>query len=37
MQGRAAVPWSVVVAGLLVLALWILAQPMEMRGTGLGG
>ena len=35
--GRAAMPWSVVVAGLLVLALWILAQPMEMRGTGLGG
>jgi hypothetical protein len=34
---RAAVPWSVMVVGLTVLALWILAQPMEMRGTGLGG
>jgi hypothetical protein len=34
---RAAAPWVVVVVGLAVLALWILAQPMEMRGTGLGG
>ena len=25
------------ILGLAVLALWILAQPMEMRGTGLGG
>lgn len=34
---RAAAPWTVLVLGLTVLALWILAQPMEMRGTGLGG
>src|SRR4029079_10701780 len=34
---RAAVPWIVVISGLALLALWILAQPMEMRGTGLGG
>ncbi len=34
---RAAVPWSALILGLAVLALWILAQPMEMRGTGLGG
>ncbi len=34
---RAAAPWLVVVVALAVLALWILAQPMEMRGTGLGG
>ncbi|HUR35432.1 MAG TPA: hypothetical protein VM032_16625 [Vicinamibacterales bacterium] len=34
---RAAAPWVVVIVGLAVLALWILTQPMEMRGTGLGG
>jgi ferredoxin len=34
---RAAIPWAAIVAGLAVLAVWILAQPMEMRGTGLGG
>jgi hypothetical protein len=34
---RAAAPWSAVIVGLTVLAIWILAQPMEMRGTGLGG
>ncbi len=34
---RAAAPWSLVIVALTVLALWILAQPMEMRGTGLGG
>jgi ferredoxin len=34
---RAAAPWIVLIAGLAMLALWILAQPMEMRGTGLGG
>ena len=34
---RAAAPWAVLILGLGVLALWILAQPMEMRGTGLGG
>jgi ferredoxin len=35
--GRAAVPWLGLILGLAMLALWILAQPMEMRGTGLGG
>ena len=34
---RAAASWSLVIVALAVLALWILAQPMEMRGTGLGG
>jgi hypothetical protein len=33
----ASMPWQVIVAGLAVLAIWIIAQPMEMRGTGLGG
>ena len=33
---RAALPWLLLIAGLTVLALWILAQPMEMRGTGFG-
>jgi ferredoxin len=33
---RAAAPWFIVIAGLAALALWILIQPMEMRGTGLG-
>lgn len=34
---RAMVPWAVLVACLAAMALWILAQPMEMRGTTLGG
>lgn len=34
---RASLPWHALVVVLGVLALWILAQPMEMRGTGLGG
>ena len=34
---RAAAPWSVVIVALTVLALWMLSQPMVMRGTGLGG
>jgi ferredoxin len=33
---RASVPWIVLVLGMAALAMWILAQPMEMRGTGLG-
>jgi hypothetical protein len=33
---RAAAPWTVVIVGLALLAMWILMQPMEMRGTGLG-
>lgn len=34
---RASVPWQVLVIALAVVALWILAQPMEMRGAGFGG
>ncbi len=34
---RAMLPWAVLVACLAATALWILAQPMEMRGTTLGG
>ncbi len=34
---RASTPWIALVIGMALLALWILAQPMEMRGTGLGG
>jgi ferredoxin len=33
----AALPWMVLVATLAALSLWILTQPMEMRGTVLGG
>jgi ferredoxin len=35
--GRAAAPWILLVIALTVIALWILGQPMEMRGTELGG
>jgi ferredoxin len=34
---RAAAPWFVVVAVMAALALWVLAQPMEMRAVALGG
>ena len=34
---RAAVPWWLLVIGLTAVVIWILAQPMEMRGTGLAG
>lgn len=34
---RAAIPWSLLVVSLAGIALWILTQPMEMRGTWLGG
>lgn len=30
-------PWGTLVVLLLVAAIWLLAQPMEMRGTFLGG
>lgn len=33
----AAVPWGVLVAALAAAAIWILAQPMEMRGVELPG
>ena len=35
--GRAAAAWVVLVAALAVLALWILAQPMDMRGMSAPG
>jgi hypothetical protein len=34
---RATLPWAVVVTLLAAAAIWVLFQPMEMRGTGLGG
>ena len=34
---RATVPWAIVVLLLAATAIWILFQPMEMRGMGLGG
>jgi polyferredoxin len=34
---RATIPWAVVVVLLAATAIWVLFQPMEMRGTGLGG
>ncbi|MEO7272277.1 MAG: FesM [Vicinamibacterales bacterium] len=34
---RASAPWMLAIIAVALLALWILAQPMEMRGTGLGG
>jgi polyferredoxin len=33
----AALPWSVVIAGLAATAIWILAQPMDMRGMVMPG
>jgi len=30
----AVIPWLIVVALLAVLAVWIIGQPMEMRGLG---
>jgi ferredoxin len=32
--GRAALPWFVVLAALTAVAIWVLFQPMEMRGMG---
>ena len=31
---EAGAPWMVIAVGLTALALWILSQPMDMRGTG---
>jgi len=36
-SARAAAPWGVLIIALTVVALWILVQPMEMRGVNLGG
>jgi hypothetical protein len=33
--GRAALPWLVALAALTAVAIWVLFQPMEMRGMGL--
>lgn len=33
---RAFVPWAVMHSAILVAAVWLLSQPMEMRGTFLG-
>jgi ferredoxin len=35
--GRAVVPWAVIIIGLAAAALWILSQPMDMRGLGFAG
>lgn len=34
---RAAAPWALLVAFLAVVAMWMLAQPMDMRGLGFAG
>ena len=34
---RAAAPWALLVAFLAIVALWMLAQPMDMRGLGFAG
>ncbi len=36
-SGRAAAPWLLVAAAVAMLALWIVAQPMDMRGIGAAG
>jgi ferredoxin len=35
--GRSIVPWTLLIAGLAGIALWILCQPMDMRGLGFAG
>jgi hypothetical protein len=34
---QAVVPWALLVAVLAAVALWMLAQPMDMRGLGFAG
>ena len=34
---RSTMPWAIVVLALAIAALWILSQPMEMRGLGFAG
>ena len=34
---RATIPWAVVLVLLAAAAIWVLFQPMEMRGMGLIG
>jgi len=35
--GRAFAPWGLLAIALSVIGIWILTQPMEMRGMGMGG
>jgi ferredoxin len=35
--GRSAMPWAFVIIGLAAVALWIVSQPMDMRGVGFAG
>jgi hypothetical protein len=35
--GRSVVPWAVVIVCLAATGLWILSQPMDMRGLGFAG
>jgi len=30
-------PWAVLVTALFLFAIWLMGQPMEMRGTFLAG
>ncbi|HWB17550.1 MAG TPA: hypothetical protein VG538_14175 [Vicinamibacterales bacterium] len=34
---RATIPWAIAIAIITVAAIWVLFQPMEMRGVGFGG
>ena len=34
---RATIPWAIVVLLLTAAAIWVLSQPMEMRGIGFAG
>jgi len=36
-SNRATLPWAIVVVLLAAIAIWVLFQPMEMRGMGLAG
>jgi len=35
--GRAFAPWACLCALLWIAAMWLMSQPMEMRGSFLGG
>jgi hypothetical protein len=35
--GPATAPWALVTVALAAVAIWILSQPMEMRGIGFSG
>ena len=34
---RAFLPWAILCLVLFAIGLWLMAQPMEMRGVTLGG